>query len=519
VASTTGKADLVLHEGVVLGHAGADSIAIIGDRISAIGAYHDLKEAVGARTHLIKLGGRCVAPGFIDSHIHFLETAAALSGHSVQRGRTIPDVLADLRLGAGKTPPGNWLRAFGCDEALLAQKRGPTRAELDSAVPKNPLRIRHQTLHASWLNSRAIALLGLEANGFLPPQGATLWRDGTGRLSGLVTGMEHWITSKLPLVTKAESEARARIASRELASHGVTAFTDASSSNGAEQVAAFARFAASGAVVQRAGVMIGVDRIGELQGSIDAAAGAHIRFAGLKFMHRTSNRSVEWARAIRLAQENGIDCAFHATEVEEVEGALADIEAAAAIDGASRRGAVFRIEHGGVITAEQRDRIAAAKVWVVSNPGFIHFRGQKYAAEPGLAAYLYRARSLIESGIEMAAGTDSPVTPPRPLAAIAAAISRATLDGEVLGETEKLHLVAALNLFTVAGARLARLESGAIREGLLADMIVLPENPLRLGASDLMTLHVDITMIGGRVIYERGRPAIASSDSADLRSV
>jgi len=147
------KADLVLHEGVVAGHPGSDSLAAGDGRILAHGSFADLKPLVGPRTHLIRLDGRTVAPGFIDCHLHFMEGAAVANGLSVVRCRTIGDLLADLRLGAGKTPPGNWLRAFGCDEAMMHERRGPTRAELDASVGRNPLRLRHQTLHASWLNS------------------------------------------------------------------------------------------------------------------------------------------------------------------------------------------------------------------------------------------------------------------------------------------------------------------------------------------------------------------------------
>src|SRR5271156_985494 len=163
-------------------------------------------------------GGRPVVPGFIDSHIHFRGPAAAATGISVQRCRTVGDLLGDLRLAAGRTPPGNWLRAFGCDEALMAERRGPTRQELDQSTPKNPLRLRHQTLHASWLNSRAIGLLGLEQPDFRAPDGAVMWREASGRLSGLVVGMEEWLGTRLPRVMSAELEARARLFSRDLAS-------------------------------------------------------------------------------------------------------------------------------------------------------------------------------------------------------------------------------------------------------------------------------------------------------------
>src|SRR4029077_940426 len=131
-------------------------------------------------------------------------------GVVVSSAPDIRELLLELRQAAARTAPGNWLKAFGCDEALLTERRGPTRQELDEVVPKHPLRLRHQTLHASWLNSRAIRALDLEKPDFTPPPGARLYRGDDRRLTGLVTGMEEWLTGRLPPVTIANLEARAR---------------------------------------------------------------------------------------------------------------------------------------------------------------------------------------------------------------------------------------------------------------------------------------------------------------------
>src|ERR1700691_235640 len=258
------KADLVLHEGTVFGHPESDSVAVADGRIIAHARFAELKPLVGPRTHLIRLAGRTIAPGFIDCHLHFMEGASAATGVSVIRCRTIGDLLADLRVAAGKAPPRHWLRAFGCDEALMRDRRGPTRAELDQSVTRNPLRLRHQTLHGSWLNSRAIATLGLEAPGFTPPPGATLERDAAGRLTGLVAGMEQWLSERLPLVTAAELESRARLYSRELAAAGITAFTDATVRNAPDDLAMFGRLVGAGAICQRTAAMIGQDHLDTL---------------------------------------------------------------------------------------------------------------------------------------------------------------------------------------------------------------------------------------------------------------
>ncbi|HVC44534.1 MAG TPA: amidohydrolase family protein [Candidatus Binataceae bacterium] len=513
------KADLVLHEGAVFGHPESDSVAVADGRIIAHARFAELKPLVGPRTHLIRLAGRTIAPGFIDCHLHFMEGASAATGVSVFRCRTIGDLLADLRVAAGKAPPGNWLRAFGCDEALMRDRRGPTRAELDQSVTRNPLRLRHQTLHGSWLNSRAIATLGLEAPGFTPPAGATLERDATGRLTGLVAGMEQWLSARLPLVTAAELESRARLFSRELAAAGITAFTDATVRNAPDDLAMFARLAGVGAICQRTAAMIGQDHRDALGEARRVAEAAGIRLAGVKFMGVERSDPPRLARRVADALGQGIDVAFHATEVDELEAALIAIAAAHRdVSLKSATGAICRIEHGGLIPPDYPERIAALGAWVVCNPGFLYYRGAKYAADPGLVPYLYRARSLAAAGVAIAAGTDAPVTPPRPLMAIAAAVTRLSIDGDELAPAEKISLAEAFALFTTQASRLSRLGAGEIAPGRLADLIVLPADPLALTPAELHNLAVDMTIVGGRAVYERGRPAVANSDIANLYS-
>ena len=510
----TPNADLVLHDGVVMGHPGSDSVAIAGGRIAAHGRFAQLKPLVGPRTHLVRLNGRTVSPGFIDCHLHFFGAASVAAGVQVSKCRTIAELLAELRIAAGRTPPGNWITAFGCDEALLKDQRAPTRKELDQATPRNPLRLRHQTLHASWLNSRAFAALGLEREDFKPPDGALLAVDESGRQSGLVVGIEQWITQRMPPVTDAALEARARVESRELAAAGVTAFTDATVRNGPDEVALFARLARDGAICQRIGMMIGADHLAA--NALEVARASGIDLLAAKFMD--GGDAAITAERAALAFAMGLDCAFHATEIDELEMALTAI-AAARSQARSQAAGAARIEHGGLITPDYLERLAATPdCWVVTNPGFVHYRGDKYLKEPGLVAHTYRARSLLEAGVKLAAGTDGPVTPARPLAAIAAAVARTSIDGQVLAPQEALETAQAFALFTSSAARLARIDAGEIGEGKLADLVVLPRDPLTLSATEIMALQVDLTIVNGKIVYERGRPAVANSDIADLRT-
>jgi predicted amidohydrolase YtcJ len=325
--------------------------------------------------------------------------------------------------------------------------------------------------------------------------------------------MEQWLTSRLPLTTTAEIEARARHFSRELSAAGITAFTDATVRNGPEEFQLFGRLAGSGAISQRVSLMIGANHLSDLDAARRAAPPTLVRLAGVKFMPDLREQAA-LTRYVSAALGRGLDCAFHVTEVEELEAALTAVESASS----RHEAAAFRIEHGGLIPPDQVGRIAAAGAWVVTNPGFVYYRGAKYAADPGLAPYLYRIRSLAEHGIEMAGATDAPVTPARPLAAIAAAVARSSLEGYELAPAERISVADGFGLFTDSAARLARLEAGRIEPGLLADLIVLPRDPFGLGPADLLNLPVDLTLIGGQVVYERGRPAVANSASAELHS-
>ncbi len=502
------KSDLMLHEGRILGHPQSDSIAVSGGQITACGRYAELKPLVGPQTHLIRLEGRTVAPGLVDSHLHFLEAASAAAGVVVSRARDIGELVLELRRAAARSAPGNWLRAFGCDESLLKERRGPTREELDEAVPKHPLRLRHQTLHASWLNSRAISVLGLEKPDFTPVPGARLYRGAANRLSGLVTGMEEWLSARLPPMTNADLEARTKSYSRELAAAGVTSFTDATVRNGPKHIELFGQLVGWGAITQHVALMLGEDHIESWAEVCRSGREAGVQVLGVKFRGSRAPHDAELDSKVQSALLTGAGCAFHATEIEEMEAALCALESAQARLGREiLAGVTSRIEHGGVIAPNQIPRIAAINAWVVTNPGFIFYRGEKYLSEPGLIPYTYRCRSLIQAGIRMAAGSDAPVTPARPLVGIAAAAMRLDRLGRELAPEESIELAQAYRLFSSAGSELAERHAGTLDPGAAADLIVLPRDPMELAPAELAGAAVELTIIGGLVVYERGRPA------------
>jgi predicted amidohydrolase YtcJ len=149
-------------------------------------------------------------------------------------------------------------------------------------------------------------------------------------------------------------------------------------------------------------------------------------------------------------------------------------------------------------------RIARLGLTVVTNPAFIHWRGDAYRAETAGVArqWLYRAGSLASAGVRLAGASDAPVVSPSPWVGIAAARSRRTRAGHVLGSRERLGPWAALALFTSgAAAALSAPRLGRLVPGAAADLIVVEPDPLRAPPDEILDARVRCTVIGGRVAW------------------
>jgi predicted amidohydrolase YtcJ len=533
---TERSASLLLYGGVIQGRADCDSIAICGGQISALGRFEDLRRLAGQETRLTDLRGAVVAPGFSDCHLHFLEAASASAGLDLSRETSLARILERLRVHASSTPPGAWVKAFGCDEAQTVEGRGPSCAELDRVAPNNPLRLRHQTLHASWLNSRAIETLGLEACARALPAAAQVLGSADETLSGLVVGLEKRLSRRIPRMSRDELEARARAFGGTLAKAGITSFTDAGADNGPEEVELFAGLVRAGVIRQRVGLMIGAEHLDHVQSAQQTADKAAMRLCAVKFMPAAAMqhdgfRSArerelsEWVKRVERALKLGLACAFHATEVEELETALSVIERAQArlkakglFSDEPTAPVRFRIEHGSLIPPNYLERLAACRAWVVSNPGFLYYRGRKYAGEPGLSPHLFALRSLIDAGVPVAGGTDAPVTPAKPLTAVYAAVARRSMGGDELCAQQALSIGEALSLFTSRAAQLDGREGGVLAVGRPADLVVLSANPLDVPPGKFENLYVKMTIVGGSIVHEeRGQADPIALEKAPLK--
>jgi predicted amidohydrolase YtcJ len=420
-------------------------------------------------------------PGLHDHHIHLVALAAAERSPWVGPPVvTDPDRLAAaLHQAHAALDRGEWLRAIGYHESVA----GPLdRWSLDALVVDRPVRVQHRT-GAEWvLNSLGLAHIGVDDDGTGPEEARSgVERDAGGRPTGRLRGLDRWLSDRLPPLPAPDLAA---VGSR-LSRYGVTGVTDATPVATLGELHPIADAATGGLLPQRVTIM-GSPRLTEAEPPPPLARGpvklmlADYALPGLEDL-------VRWMRAAHAA---GRPVAVHAVTRTGLGLALAAWDEVGAIDG-------DRVEHASVVPPNLRSRVASIDLVVVTQPGFVEERGDRYLAEvaPDDLPHLYPCRSLIEAGIRVGGGTDAPFGHPDPWRAIATAVERRTSDGAPLGVREAVSPERALALFlTPPGA-----PGGAPRrvaEGASADLCLL-DGPLSTVLEDPSSSHVALTVHGG----------------------
>jgi predicted amidohydrolase YtcJ len=453
----------------------------------AVGERRAVLRAAGRGVVAIDCQGATVLPGLIDPHLHLFGLAAR-DAHLDCAAFADVDALVDaVSARASATPPGAWVRGEGLDEARLG--RLPTAAELDRAAPAHPVRLRHRSRHASVLSSRGLARL---------PSAVAGVERAHGRPTGLVSGQEPVVGEIVGRLPRRELERGLVRASRELAASGITTVADASPRRVAE-LAPLRRLIATGAFAQRVFAM-------RPWNARPWRGRGRLRPGPVKIMveetpHGLVPAPPELARRIRRAAAGGAQVAVHCLGAATLVAAL---DAFAALPAAQRRGRRHRLEHLGECPPPLVARIAALELMVVSNPAFVYWRGDVYRRETDgdARAWLYRARSLIAAGIAVAAASDAPVVPPDPWIGIAAARTRRTRDGRVLGARERVGGAQALAMVTREAARTLHADRlGRLVAGAPADLAVVDVDPTRASPAALHDVRVALTMVDGRIVW------------------
>jgi predicted amidohydrolase YtcJ len=455
----------------------------------------------------IDLGGRCVVPGFTDSHVHFPSWALARGRLDLEQARSLEEAVAHVRGALDELPPGRWLRGRGWRDGDW--EAAPTRQALDEATADIPVALEAHDGHSLWLNSAALA----QADGELQVDGGVVERDGRGDPTGVLREEAAWDFLDRYVHTSEEEALEAmREALRVANARGVTAVHDKDGGIGAP--ALWQRLLSKGDLTLRVWQSLPAGRVEQLEtlGLSSPIGDALLRIGYLKvFMDGTlGSRTArlldgsgveitsrdELADIVRTAARAGWPVAVHAIGDQANRDAL-DAFAATREEWALR-GLRPRIEHAQLLAWEDVPRFA--ELGVAASVQFSHAPSDRELADrywSGMTDRAYAFRSLWESGAVLANGSDAPIEDLDPLAGIRAGVLR---DWH---PEQRLTIEQALEASTVTPAWLAGEERrrGKLLPGYLADLVILDRDPFVAGPEELARIEVVATMLGGRWVH------------------
>jgi len=492
----------------------AELVAIKGNRIMLVTDNGMLGQVAGAKTKIIDCEGKTAVPGFNDAHCHifsFLRQLLSidLSPKSVS---SIADIKAAIRRQAQNTTPGRWISGTGYNEFYLAEKRCPSRWDIDEVAPNYPVVLAHRSLHACTLNSRALSLAGITRETEDPP-GALIDRaPATGEPTGILFEMLGYIREKvMPPLSEAELNEGIALANQHYLAYGITSLQEATIGNNLGRWQTFRRFKNAGKLKSRLYLMLGFDALSQFQESALApgSGDSQLRLGGVKIMVKETTGQLEPSQP-ELNQQSlsahlaGFQLAIHAIEPTTVEAAITALEYVNSH--LPQEGRRHRIEHCSVCPPPLLERLRKLKAVIVTQPPFLFYSGERYltTVPANQQPWLYRIKSMLDSGLVVAASSDSPVVPDNPLVGIYAAITRKAESGQSILSEERISVEQALAMYTVNAAYASFEEKikGSIAPGKLADIVVLSNDPINSPPEQIKNIRVEMTIIDGKIAWE-----------------
>jgi predicted amidohydrolase YtcJ len=533
-------ADLIIHNArIFTGDEPVDAaIAIEAGRILSVGALADVRRAASHRTESIDAGGGLVTPGFIDAHVHPIFGGLKLLNCSLQDAANLSEALDMISVYALTHPDRAWI--WGGGWAMAWFERGvPSASALDRIVSDRPVFLYNRDGHAAWLNSRALALAGIDASTRDPFDGR-IERLPDGSPQGtLHEGAMGLAEAVLPDPGPVELERALLAGQRYLLAFGITGWQDADVQPA--QDAAYLTVAARGELIASVVGALwwdrhrGSEQIEELIGRRTLLAPRY-RPTSVKLMldgvaenytaamlepygngtgGSTGNRGIDFIDPAKLRDivaeldRLGFQCHFHAIGDRAVRNALDAIESARKANGDV--GLMHHIAHIQFVHEDDIGRFRPLRVaanaqafWACHEPQMdeltLPFLDRSQAER------LYPFGRLLKSGAQLVMGSDWYVSTPNPLLQAEVAVTRRPPDepdANPLLPADSLTLAEALTAFTIGSASINRVDErvGSIEPGKDADLVIFDRDPFR--DTPIGEAKVVATFVQGKVVYER----------------
>jgi len=509
----------------------AEAFAVRGERIATVGSSAAVRKVAGT-ARVIDAAGRMVVPGFIDSHVHFIDGGFGLSSVQLRDAKTPAEFIARIKAFAATVPPGAWITGGNWDHEQWGGEL-PRHDWIDSVTPNNPVWINRLDGHMSLANAAALRAARI-TRASREVAGGTIVRDARGEPTGVLKDNATDLVNAVMPNPPAELEDRALdTAMAYVAAQGVTSVVHMGTWR---DLAIFERAHKAGRLKTRIYAAVPLAtweqlrdtvaargrgdawlRIGALKGFVDGSLGSHTAAMLQPFTDAPSDTGLfvnthehlyEWTSG---ADKAGLHVIVHAIGDRAIRDQLDIFERVEKENGPRDRR--FRIEHAQHIAPPDIPRFA--KLGVIASMQPYHAIDDGRWAEkvigPERSKTTYAFRSLRDAGATLAFGSDWFVAPPTPLEGLYAAVTRRTLDdrnptGWI--PEQKISLEDALRAYTrgAAYATFTEKEKGVIAAGTLADFAIIDRDLTKVAPEAIRDAHIALTAVGGRVVYERKAP-------------
>jgi predicted amidohydrolase YtcJ len=511
----------------------AQAVAILGDRIVAVGANTEIDAWRAPHTHVIDAGSKLLLPGFNDAHVHFVSGGMQLDNIQLNDATTPEEFARRIGERARVTAKGEWIVGGNWDETKWNPPDMPTKELIDAVTPDTPVFVSRYDGHMGLANSVALRLAGINAKTPDPP-GGTLVRDAEGNPTGaLKDAATDYLDKVIPPLSH---DQRVKIVKRALAyaaSVGVTSVQHLVASY--DDIAVYSELLQRDELTTRiyaAPSITHVDdlaklgigrafggpylRIGALKAFADGSLGSGTAYFYEPFLNQGNNRGLlsDEMHPISLMRDRymkadaaGLQICTHAIGDEGISNIL-DLysDVIKAHGEADRR---LRIEHAQHMAAKDFERFAQLHVIASVQPYHAIDDGRFAEAHIGhdRATRTYAFRTFLNHGVRLAFGTDWEVAPLDPLLTVYAAVTRATLDGKNPNgwfPEQKLSVAEAIEAYTMgsAYAEFQEKEKGSITPGKLADMVLLSDDIFSIVPEKIRDVRVLKTFVGGRLVFD-----------------
>lgn len=505
----------------------AEAVASRGDRILAVGSDAEVSKLIDENTRVIAAAGGMLVPGFIDTHVHFVDGGAGLASVQLRDARSPEEFTQRIADYAASLDSGEWIRYGTWDHENWGGDL-PRRDWIDAVTPENPVWVHRLDGHMALANSVALDLAGVDADtGDIA--GGEVVRTDDGRPTGILKdNAMRLVEQAVPAAGDELMDRKVAAAMRHVAGNGVTTVHDMA---GWSSLAAYRRAHARLEMITRIYSVVPLNdwqrlrdevetsgrgdewlKIGGLKGFMDGSLGSHTAAFLEPYTDTPEERGFlineleDMRRWISSADDAGLQVMVHAigdSAIRDLLDIYLDV-----VEANGEKDRRLRIEHAQHIHPEDVARFAVQDIIASMQPyhAIDDGRWADRIIGPERSATTYAFRALIDTGARVAFGSDWSVAPATPIEGIYAAVTRRTLDGaqpDGWVPDQKISVEQALKAYTSEAAYASFEENvkGSLKAGMLADMVLLDRDLTTIPPQEIRETRVLSTVVGGKVVH------------------